>query len=120
MAVKQRMKSLFTGGLTVGQLAQGASPGTYIKHIVAGSATFECGSIGAVGGSSVCEVVTMPGLTASHAIAVSVRTGNACTVFQRSNAGAGQASLFFSYVGGSGLGAASQTTTTIDYLGWQT
>jgi hypothetical protein len=107
---KRRLKGVYTGGLQVG------SGGTYAKQILAGSATVEVGSIGLVAGSTVCEVVTISGLTASHIIVADMITGNACTVLRRIVAGAGQASLHWAYIAGSGLEAASQTTSTFQYI----
>ena len=107
---KRRLPGRFTGGIIVGDT------GTYAKHILAGSATVEVGSIGTVAGSNVCEVVTITGLTASHVIVANMITGNACTVLIKAQAGAGQASLTWGYIAGSGLGAASQTTSTFQYL----
>ena len=107
---KRRLKGLFTGGLQVG------TDGTYAKQILAGSATVEVGSIGTVAGSNVCEVVTITGLTASHVIVANMISGNACTMLRKIQAGAGQASLTWGYIAGSGLGAASQTTSTFQYI----
>ena len=64
---KMRLKGLFTGGIQVGTLGTGgASPGDYLKHILAGSVAVNVGAVGAVGGSTVCEVATISGMTASH------------------------------------------------------
>ena len=123
MAIKERMKSLFTGGLQVGVLGTGgASPGTFVKHIVAGSLTVNVGSVGAVGGSTVCEVGTIAGLTASHVIlAQEVQaTQNACLALMAAKAGAGQASFVWAYTGGSGLGVAASHAATIGFIAAQT
>ena len=108
---KMRLKGLFTGGLQVG------SDGDYAKQVMSGSVSFECGSIGAgLEGSTVCEVVTILGLTASHILVAQVTSGNTCTILRQSVAGAGQASFHFSYLGACGGSAASQTTTKVVYL----
>ena len=115
---KRRLKGLFTGGLQVGG---SASPGDFMKHVLAGSVTGTVGSMGAVAGSTTCAVIAITGLTASHILVASeeMGSGNACMVFKGAKAGAGQASFQWAYVAGSGLGAVASYAPTIRFIATQ-
>ena len=113
---KLRLKGLFTGGAQVG------ATGNYVKHILAGSLAINVGSVGVVGGSTVCEVGTITNITASHAMVVSERhsTRNACLVMAGAEAGAGTASFTWAYTGGSSAGVAASHAATLDYFAFRT
>ena len=115
---KLRLKGLFTGGIQVGGTA---SPGDYIKHLIAGSVTGTVGSMGAVAGSTTCAVIAITGITASHLLIATeeMGTGNACMALTKAVAGAGQASFQWAYIAGSGLGATASYAPTINFLAAQ-
>ena len=124
MPKKWRLPILITSRLTLGNLdnATGASPGTTILHLIAGSVSVNVGSVGAVAGSTVSEVATIPGLTASHALVANEEQGtqNACLLLQSSKAGAGQASLTWAYTAGSALATAASHAATIRFIAAKT
>ena len=108
---KLRLKGLFTGGIQVG------TTGDYAKHILAGSLTVNVGSVTGAG-STVCEVGTITGLTASHIIMVNERFSslNACLALAGARAGAGTASFNWVYTAGSALGTAASHAAVVEYL----
>lgn len=110
---KVRLKGLYTGGQQVG------ATGTWVKEVLSGSVVVEAPSIGLVAGSSASLFVTIANMTASHVIVAVQATGNACTVLNKAATGAGSALFTWAYVAGSGLAAASQTTTQINYLAFK-
>ena len=125
MGIVRRLQYVVMGGIKVGQLGTGASvgasQGTFIYHLLAGSATVNVGSVTGAG-STVSEVATIPGLTASHTFLVQEEqaTQNACLTLQSGKSGAGQASLTWAYTAGSGLGTAASHAATIRFIAAKT
>ena len=125
MGIVRRLQYVVMGGLKVGDLGSGsltgASQGTMLYHLLAGSVSVNVGSVTGAG-STVSEVATIPGLTASHTMIAQQQqaTQNACLTLQTSKAGAGQASFTWSYTAGSGLGTAASHAATIRFIAAKT
>ena len=116
---KRRLLGLFTAGLKVGG---GATSGTHMKHVLAGSLSLAVASIGAVTASTTCAVGTITGLTASHSLIAMEQhsTLNASTILSGAEAGVDQASFTWTYAAGSGAGAAAEHTATVRYIAVRT
>ena len=116
---KRRLLGLFTTGLKVGG---GATSGTHLKHVLAGSLSINVASIGAVLASTTCAVGTITGLTASHSLVAMEQhsTINASKILSGAEAGAGQASFTWTYIAGCGGGAAAEHTATLRYFAVRT
>lgn len=114
---KYRLLSLLTGGLKVGS----ASTDTFIKAILAGSVSVTGPAFdGGDAGSTEIIEATIGGLTASHALIVMPENISPCMAIVSACAGAGKASLVFSYTAASGGAAAAAATTVINYLAVRT
>jgi len=116
---KQKLLGLFTKGLKIGG---GATSGTHLKHVLAGSISLDVASIGAVQASTTCVVGTITGLTASHHLVALEQfdTLNASALLSAAKAGVGQASFMWTYAAGSGGGDAAEHTATVLYFAFRT
>jgi len=114
---KQRLLSLLTGGIKVGS----ASTDTFIKSILAGSATVTTPAFdGGDPGSSETVEATIANMTASHALLITAENMSPCIALISACAGTGKASLVFGYTAACGGGAAAAGTATFNYIGVRT